>query len=93
MTALGADDRWRRFHPLSTLMRGGLVLFGVLAWVVGTLTDDVVGSASAGEWDLVRGHLGPAVGALALVLLGAIGVGSIGAAEGSRPTHHRMMMM
>lgn len=78
MTALGADDRWRRFHPLSTLMRGGLVLFGVLAWVVGTLTDDVVGSASAGEWDLVRGHLGPAVGALALVLLGAIGVGSIG---------------
>lgn len=43
------DDGWQRLHPLSPLLRGGVVLLAVLGYVVSQLVDDVLGSVDPGR--------------------------------------------
>ncbi|HMM95948.1 MAG: PH domain-containing protein [Micrococcales bacterium] len=79
----GADpDGWQRLHPLSPLLRGGVVLLAVLGYLVSQLVDTVLGSL---ESDVVPGSPGDsgwsytahpflALGALVLVIAAVAGV-------------------
>lgn len=40
----GPDDGWQRLHPLSPLLRGGVVLLAVLGYAVSQLVDNVFSS-------------------------------------------------
>ncbi|MFZ1372906.1 MAG: PH domain-containing protein [Nostocoides sp.] len=63
-------DPWRRFHPLTPLLRGGVVFVGVLGYLVSQQVNRIFG---ADPEDPTRGHWGLAAGVLALVLLLVIG--------------------
>ncbi|MBM6399316.1 PH domain-containing protein [Phycicoccus sonneratiae] len=74
------DDGWQRLHPLSPLLRGGVVLLAVLGYVVSQLVDSVfrsfdpeqylpgdVGDEADGTW-AVTAHPLLAVAALVVVI-------------------------
>ncbi len=42
------DDGWQRLHPLSPLLRGGVVLLAVLGYVATQLVDEVLSSVDVG---------------------------------------------
>ncbi|MBR7744059.1 PH domain-containing protein [Phycicoccus sp. BSK3Z-2] len=44
-----SDDGWQRLHPLSPLLRGGVVLLAVLGYFVSQLVDRVLSSFDPGE--------------------------------------------
>lgn len=39
-----SDDGWQRLHPLSPILRGGVVLLAVVGYVVSQLFDEILGS-------------------------------------------------
>jgi putative membrane protein len=80
------DEEWQRLHPLSPLLRGGVVLIAVLGYVVTRLVDNVLGAVDIGG---LGGEGSPAPGAgpfeaavahplwalaLLVVVLGAVGL-------------------
>jgi putative membrane protein len=70
--AAASDHPWERFHPLSPLLRGGVTLLAVAAWVIGNQVDALFGQRS----DVPTGAplqwlaLGAALVVLMVVLLG-----------------------
>ncbi len=44
----GADEGWQRLHPLSPLLRGGVVLLAILGYVAVQLVDRVLSSVQVG---------------------------------------------
>lgn len=78
------DDGWGRFHPFSPVLRGGLVLLGILGWAVSTFVDDLIasvtgggpGGGAAGEADQIVGHPLIATGLALLAVLGALALGA-----------------
>ena len=83
----GADaDGFARVHPISPFIRGGLVVLGVLGYLVSQQIDTLAAAFGGGDGGSGRG--GPAgavpgvatllqVGAVALVVLGAILLGLV----------------
>lgn len=79
------DDGWRRLHPATPLLRGGVVLLAILVWAVVQLRDvlislvlgDLVGGRipedPAARW--ILSHAGLALGIVALVLVGILLIG------------------
>lgn len=41
---MSEDEGWQRFHPLTPLLRGGITLAAIVAWVVGNQLDTWFGS-------------------------------------------------
>ena len=39
------DEGWERFHPVSPLLRGGLVLIAFVGYLLSTVVDDLLGVA------------------------------------------------
>ena len=37
------DEGWERFHPVSPLLRGGLVLIAFVGYLLSTFVDDLLG--------------------------------------------------
>ena len=44
-----AEEEWQRLHPLSPLLRGGVVLLAVLGYVISRLVDDLLSSIDVGS--------------------------------------------
>lgn len=84
--AAAQDGEWQRLHPLSPLLRGGVVLLAALGYVVTQLTEQVLGSVdvgigpSGGDADPDRGPFDAAVAhpllalALLVLVLAVVGV-------------------
>lgn len=75
----GPEPGWQRFHPLSPLLRGGLLLLAVVGYLASQLVEDVLGGGgrgdggpglerTVGEFPLV------AIAATTLVVLGVVAV-------------------
>lgn len=60
---------WQRFHPLTPLLRGGVVLLAVLGYVASSQLDRIFGGDSD---DPTQGRWGIAAAVLALVLLAVV---------------------
>ncbi|GGL25960.1 PH domain-containing protein [Phycicoccus endophyticus] len=58
MTQPDTEGGWQRLHPLSPLLRGGVVLLAVLGYLVSQLVDEVLGSFDAGGY-VPGGDAGP----------------------------------
>ena len=65
---------WQRFHPLTPLLRGGVVALGVLGYVISGQLNRIFG---ADPDDPTQGHWGIAAVVLAVVVLGVIGFSAI----------------
>lgn len=67
-----SDHPWERFHPLSPLLRGGVTLIAVGAWVIGNQVDRLFGQRSElpAEAPLQWVALAAALVVLLVVLLG-----------------------
>ena len=40
---VSTDEGWERFHPVSPLLRGGLVLIAFVGYLLSTFVDDLLG--------------------------------------------------
>ena len=65
----GPEPEWRHLHPLSPLLKGGIAVVAVLAYIVSQQADSFFG---AQRDDPTNGHLGWAALAVLVVLLGII---------------------
>lgn len=76
------EPGWQRFHPLSPLLRGGLLLLAVVGYLASQLVEDLLGGVTGraeggpdGGWEASAGeHPLLAVAAVALVVLGVVAV-------------------
>ncbi|KRE62590.1 PH domain-containing protein [Nostocoides sp. Soil756] len=80
--AAPADEDWQRLHPLSPLLRGGVVLLAVLGYAASRVVDRVLPAADGGpsggapdEAAVVLEHPLLALAALLLVIAGVATVG------------------
>ncbi len=62
-------DGWRHLHPLSPLLKGGIALVAVLAYLISQQADKLFGE---GGGDPTDGHLGIAAGVVSVVLVGLV---------------------
>jgi len=63
------EEEWQRFHPLTPLLRGGVVFMAIVGYVISTQTDRLFGSDPE---DPTQGHLGIAAALAGVVLLAVI---------------------
>lgn len=63
------EEEWQRFHPLTPLLRGGVVFMAIVGYVISTQTDRLFGSNPE---DPTQGHLGIAAALAGVVLLAVI---------------------
>jgi putative membrane protein len=66
------EGEWHRFHPLSPLLRGGVVTVAVIGWILSGQVDRIFGSNPE---DPTQGHVGLAAGGFLLVVAVIIGMG------------------
>lgn len=79
------EQGWDRFHPISPLLRGGLVMIGILGYLLSTLLDDIIGSFGSspapdempdGSFEVsATSHPLIAAGIALVVILGAVALG------------------
>jgi putative membrane protein len=81
-----ADDEWQHLHPLSPVLRGGVVLLAFLGYVLSQIGYSVVSALSPGNgspaepgndpgWEQIRAFPLLALAGLVLVVAGAAGLG------------------